>query len=155
MTDKPDADAVKNTDRELWRAREGDYYAPSIHVTEHGGIGINVGGIVFVMTLEQWHELAHRNVKPHTQPDADAVRERLKAAYEHAADRIEGTPLSLHAILLRDALALLDAQALEIARLRKAVRWFMSGTPGLKACRLKNCMTRSTAPSPSKETHHD
>jgi len=44
-----------NTDRELWREPPGDYYADSIHLTEKGGIGINVGGHVIVRTLEQWH----------------------------------------------------------------------------------------------------
>lgn len=35
---------AQNTDRELWRESPGDYYANSIHLTESGGIGINVGG---------------------------------------------------------------------------------------------------------------
>lgn len=51
----------KNTDRELWRepAEVGmEYYANSIHVNEGGGVGINVGGLVFVKTLETWHALA-------------------------------------------------------------------------------------------------
>lgn len=48
----------ENTDRELWREREGDYYADSIHVTKEGAIGINVGGHVFVKTVRAWHELA-------------------------------------------------------------------------------------------------
>ncbi len=48
----------ENTDRELWREREGDYYADSIHVTKDGGIGINCGGHVFVKPLRSWHELA-------------------------------------------------------------------------------------------------
>jgi hypothetical protein len=52
-----------NTDRELWREEhpEGDaysYYSPSIHVTARGGIGINVGGTVFVKSLKEWHDLA-------------------------------------------------------------------------------------------------
>lgn len=55
--------AAANTDRELWREGGGDgngmsYYEPSIHVTERGGIGINVGGTVFVKTLREWHALA-------------------------------------------------------------------------------------------------
>lgn len=50
--------ACQNTDRELWRERPGDYYSPSIHVTAGGGIGINVGGTVYVKTAEQWHALA-------------------------------------------------------------------------------------------------
>lgn len=50
--------AVNNTDRELWREREGDYYADSVHVTEGGGIGINCGGHVIVMPLRKWFALA-------------------------------------------------------------------------------------------------
>lgn len=47
-----------NTDRELWREVEGDYYAPSIFVTERGGIGIDVGGSVYVKPIREWHALA-------------------------------------------------------------------------------------------------
>lgn len=47
--------ACKNTDRELWRERPGDFYSPSIHVTEGGGIGINVHGTVIVAPVESWH----------------------------------------------------------------------------------------------------
>jgi len=50
--------AYKNTDRELWREREGDYYADSIFVTEQGAIGINHGGYVRVMPLSGWFEAA-------------------------------------------------------------------------------------------------
>ncbi len=57
-TENFDAIPAKNTDRELWREREGDYYADSIHVTAQGGIGINCGGTVHVMSLRQWHSLA-------------------------------------------------------------------------------------------------
>jgi hypothetical protein len=57
--------ASMNTDRELWREVEGDYYAPSIHVTKSGGIGINVGGSVYVKPLREWHKLAdHRPPSP-------------------------------------------------------------------------------------------
>ena len=50
--------ASKNTDRELWREREGDYYADSIHVTEGGGIGMNCGGFVIVLPIREWHRRA-------------------------------------------------------------------------------------------------
>jgi hypothetical protein len=53
--------ACKNTDRELWRGPDednGSYYADSIHLTEDGGIGINVGGHVIVKPLREWHALA-------------------------------------------------------------------------------------------------
>lgn len=48
--------AKSNTDTELWRERLDDFYADGIHVTRHGGIGINVGGLVIVRSLKQWHE---------------------------------------------------------------------------------------------------
>jgi hypothetical protein len=55
-------DIAVNTDRELWREPSippgMEYYAPSIHVTEGGGIGIDVGGLVFVKPLREWHRLA-------------------------------------------------------------------------------------------------
>jgi len=44
-----------NTDKEIWRKISGDYYSPSIHITEFGGIGINVGGHVIVAPIEEWH----------------------------------------------------------------------------------------------------
>lgn len=51
--------AALNTDRELWRAREGDYYADSVHVTEGGGIGMHAAyGRVIVKTVGEWHYLA-------------------------------------------------------------------------------------------------
>ncbi len=46
---------VKNTDREIWRKIPDDYYSPSIHVTKDGGIGMNVGGLVHVRPVEEWH----------------------------------------------------------------------------------------------------
>jgi hypothetical protein len=61
--------AAVNTDRELWRGPDegnGDFYADSIHVTEGGGIGMNVGGLVIVMPIREWHALAARK-----SPDND------------------------------------------------------------------------------------
>lgn len=46
--------AKMSTDRELWREREGDYYADSIHVTREGYIGINSGGFVQVKSVQTW-----------------------------------------------------------------------------------------------------
>jgi hypothetical protein len=48
----------QNTDRELFREVEGDYYSPSLHVTIDGLVGINVGGYVYVMSLREWHKRA-------------------------------------------------------------------------------------------------
>jgi hypothetical protein len=49
-----------NTDRELWRERDGDAYADSVHVTTNGGIGINCGGQVIVRPIREWHRLARQ-----------------------------------------------------------------------------------------------
>lgn len=50
----------KNTDREIWRENPGDYYCDSIHVTEHGGIGINCKGHVIVAPIQKWHEAGEK-----------------------------------------------------------------------------------------------
>jgi len=49
-----------NTDKEIWRKIKGDYYSPSIHITLDNKVGINIGGCVFVMSIEKWHLLAKR-----------------------------------------------------------------------------------------------
>jgi hypothetical protein len=49
---------IENTDVELWREPPGDYYSDSIHVTQHGHIGIDCGGVVCVRSLREWHRLA-------------------------------------------------------------------------------------------------
>jgi hypothetical protein len=52
-----------NTDRELFREDLHDpmdpsnHYSPSIHVTIDGRIGIDVGGSVIVMSIQEWHKL--------------------------------------------------------------------------------------------------
>jgi hypothetical protein len=81
----PDGPGVKNTDREIWREREGDYYADSIHVTEGGGIGINCGGMVYVKPLREWHRLAKEASVAHSESGSSAMeqyaeREKLIAA---------------------------------------------------------------------------
>ena len=52
--------ACENTDIELWRKIEDDYYSPSIHVTKFDGIGINVEGHVLVAPIEKWHEIGNK-----------------------------------------------------------------------------------------------
>ncbi len=57
--------AAKNEDKEIWRETVGDVYSSSIHVTKFGGIGINCGGNVIVMSIRDWHEAAsnHQKIK--------------------------------------------------------------------------------------------
>jgi hypothetical protein len=52
------SDAPKK-DREIWRREPANSYSPSIHVTAEGGIGIDVGGLVIAMDVEDWHNLAN------------------------------------------------------------------------------------------------
>jgi len=73
MNDK----TAKNTDREIWRKTDGDAYAPSIHVTESGNIGINVGGTVNVMPVERWHSLASRTSPEPGEWQVETVAERI------------------------------------------------------------------------------
>lgn len=50
-------------DVELWREKEDDFYAPSIHVTGNGLIGINVGGRVIVRSLREIHKTLIRDIE--------------------------------------------------------------------------------------------
>lgn len=68
-----------NTDKELWR-KDQDYYAPSIHVTKEGAIGINVGGLVIIRTVEDWHKLAAPTLKG--QPMIEVTPEQQQTIYE-------------------------------------------------------------------------
>jgi hypothetical protein len=83
-TDRQEEYAAVNTDRELWREPTDEvgmeYYQPSIHVTARGGIGINVGGLVIVKSLRDWHALAAVEVKQQIEQARHA--EALKAYAE-------------------------------------------------------------------------
>lgn len=72
MTETVSDTQALNTDRELWREREGDYYADSLFVTVGGGVGMNVGGHVIVKPLRDWFELARQPIGI-----AEAARGRL------------------------------------------------------------------------------
>ena len=47
-------ETCENTDKEIWREKPG-YCSDSIHVTKHGGIGINCHGHVIVAPIRKWH----------------------------------------------------------------------------------------------------
>ncbi len=66
---------AENTDRELWREREGDFYADSLFVTKEGGIGMNCGGYVVVMPIRLWHALAKRPAPAPPPAQQQAERE--------------------------------------------------------------------------------
>ena len=75
MEDKP----CKNTDVELWREKEGDYYSDSVHVTKDGRIGFNCGGIIHVLTPREWLML---------KASVDVLRKQAKR-YEWLKDKLE------------------------------------------------------------------
>lgn len=54
--------SCENSDKEIWREREGDFYSDSIHVTKSGCIGLNVGGHVIVMSVKKWHALGRLRI---------------------------------------------------------------------------------------------
>jgi hypothetical protein len=91
--------ACKNTDREIWRERDGDYYADSIHVTEHGGIGIDCGGLVHVRPIRTWHALANQSfavekltelVRYVLDDEPNLVPRASSACREHIRRELEG-----------------------------------------------------------------
>lgn len=75
---------VKNTDVELWREPTNEpgmsYYMPSVHVTQAGKIGINVGGSVYVKSLTEWHELAGGSLVQSPNPSDQITQEKLQRA---------------------------------------------------------------------------
>lgn len=56
----PDDRVARNTDQTLWVEPPATPFAPqnSIHVTEGGGIGIQVGGTIIVKPLRDWFDMA-------------------------------------------------------------------------------------------------
>ena len=110
--------AANNTDRELWREREGDFYADSIHVTASGGVGIDCGGSVIVRPLREWHRLALRALDAEQQiatltaerdqmrVERDALREKLRElnrAAQRDEDILLGSWLQANFFFLADA----------------------------------------------------
>lgn len=105
-----DEQVAANTDRELWREGGGDgngmsYYEPSIHVTEQGGIGINVGGNVYVKTLREWHGLAAQ-----LTAQAERLRERDEQLRDETHNRASAARAAQrYRNLAKDATEYLDA----------------------------------------------
>lgn len=84
--------AAKNTDRELWRGPDkgaGSYYADSIHVTEGGGIGINVGGHAEPSTFPP-HECIWRTDLDNAPRDGTQILPRWRTDVFDVISWIEG-----------------------------------------------------------------
>jgi hypothetical protein len=118
-------DTCQNTDREIWREKPGDYYADSIHVTEHGAVGINCGGSVRVMSARAWHKLAESN---------DDRIKSLESSLSSATAKVEGLTkerdrwnkqASENFDLAEGYRSQLTAQGEAVARARKALSRFV------------------------------
>jgi len=107
--------ACVNTDHELWREIPGDYYSPSIHVTEAGGIGINVGGHVIVKSLRSWHACADYPAPPR-QPEPlssnPVVYRSVKGVVANLVDALEGERdrLAAEVVSLNEQVAALQSR---------------------------------------------
>jgi hypothetical protein len=78
----------ENTDRHLWpEVSDPNAETESIHVTAQGGIGINVGGYVYVKPLREWHRLA--GGKEAMQPAAPRTDRNLCQALQFCLDMAE------------------------------------------------------------------
>ncbi len=80
VSDTPEPTTVEpvqavRPDYTIYREHPGDAYSPSIHVTWNGGIGINVGGFVFVRTIQEWHSAEARAAKA----EGEAERQKQNA----------------------------------------------------------------------------
>ena len=84
MIDKDNGVGSINTDKEIWRENENDFYSPSIHVTKENGIGINVAGKVIVLPVKQWHEIAEAYLsgKLVELPSEDDIMEIIDQTYD-------------------------------------------------------------------------
>lgn len=86
MPDAPEPIAeTTNNDQPLWQeSPEG----PSIFLTEGGGIGITVGGMVHVKPLRRWFELANADLpKPRLEPTAE-----MREAARQMRKKLEDIP---------------------------------------------------------------
>jgi len=99
-----------NTDRELWREREGDFYADSVHITQTGGLGINCGGYVYVKYLREWHKLAEGKFNLKRKGIVEQLRE--------TCEQLRRTPMSLKDLipLLQQAADELDEKTQEATK---------------------------------------
>lgn len=88
----PTMNAYENTDKEIWRKIEGDYYSPSIFVTKEENIGISVGGDVYVKSVEEWHKQADqiaelKNARDYWCLQYKDVINKLNAIQDGSIDR--------------------------------------------------------------------
>ena len=97
-----DDNCVKNTDREIWREKEEDFYSPSIHVTEQGKIGINVGGYVIIKPIQDWHKCQGQlRLQTDVAMGAKSIAAQLQGENERLKATIQNALVSLAVMSMR------------------------------------------------------
>lgn len=95
-------DENKNENTEIWRQKEEDYYSPSIHITKDGQVGVNVGGLVFVASIEDWHKSLSR-----TQSET-YLAEALRSKFDYCRQEFNMTYVQAVGCLFMMAIELID-----------------------------------------------
>lgn len=105
-----DLQGGKNTEREIYRRIEGDFYSPSIAVTADDNIVLKVGGLCVGKKIEDWHALSSREA-PCTNwhhPDCTTCNPSREAPA--SSDAVE---CARHVYKVMDAAPLLYSKRLE------------------------------------------
>jgi hypothetical protein len=72
--------AAANTDKELWRTVEGDYYSKhKLYLTESGGLTLCEGGTCITLPPEDWFKLAGKRFQTVQPVDMSEVERVAKA----------------------------------------------------------------------------
>ena len=110
----------ENTDTHLWPIVSETPYAPSLRITAEGALSINVGSLVIVKPIEEWHALALADLDARTAE----LRSRLQpaaAAEAPGAERVNKTLADANDLLASISAALAEQEE-ENERLREALK---------------------------------
>jgi len=132
----------QNTDRELWRESDDrSQCTPSIHVTQDGGIGINVGGTVIVRPIREWHALAAgatnarriANVADFMAEDDDEVPAPA-ATPQPIIAKPETPPFEpKQFVRIKSSGTIINVASCEKRVVHGALRWVVDGLNGMRA----------------------
>lgn len=81
----------QNTDTEIFREVPDDYCSPSMFATKDGKIGIDVGGIVIIKSLRDWHALHAQEQKDKEEHLSDLEKIKLMIEEGYLDDEAHST----------------------------------------------------------------
>lgn len=125
----------QNTDRELWReSADRSQCTPSIHVTQDGGIGINVGGTVIVRPIREWHDLAIKTDLAAAGIDMTEANKKLHAMVAEArVAKPEQPPFEPGQRVRTNDGRVLDVSRCEKRHVPGKLRWVVDDLNGARA----------------------